>query len=57
MRILDLGRQQAGFYTDKGSAVYWDGRNHRGEAVGNGVYFYQLRVGDYAQTRKMLIRK
>ena len=57
MRILDLGRQTAGFYTDKGSAAYWDGRNYLGEAVGNGVYFYQLRVGDYAQTRKMLIRK
>ena len=57
MRILDLGRQPAGLYTDKGSAAYWDGRNHRGEAVRNGVYFYQLRVGDYAHTRKMLIRK
>ena len=57
MRILDLGRQTAGFYTDKGSAAYWDGRNHQGEAVRNGVYFYQLRVGEYVQTRKMLIRK
>ena len=57
MRILDLGYQQAGFYTDKGRAAYWDGRNHRGEAVGNGVYFYQLRVEDYAQTRRMLILK
>ena len=57
MRILELGRQQAGFYTDKGSAAYWDGRNHQGEAVRNGVYFYQLRVEEYVQTRKMLIRK
>lgn len=57
MRILDLGRQTAGFYTDKGIAEYWDGRNHRGEAVRNGVYFYQLRVGEYLQTGKMLERK
>ena len=57
MRILDLGRQPAGFYTDKGSAAYWDGRNHRGEAVASGIYFYALSAADFAVTRRMLIRK
>ena len=57
VRQLDLGYQQAGYYTDRTRAAYWDGRNHLGEAVGSGVYFYQLRTDDYATTRKMVILK
>ena len=57
VRRLDLGYQQAGYYTDRTRAAYWDGRNHLGESVGSGVYFYQLRVGDYSTLRKMVILK
>ena len=57
VRELDLGYQQAGHYTDRTRAAYWDGCNHLGESVGNGIYFYQLRAGDYSITRKMLILK
>ena len=57
VRQLDLGYQQAGYYTDRVRAAYWDGRNHLGESVGSGIYFYQLRAGDYATMRKMVILK
>ena len=57
VRQLDLGYQQAGYYTDRAQAAYWDGRNHLGESVGSGIYFYQLRAGDYATMRKMVILK
>ena len=57
VRQLDLGYQQAGYYTDRVRAAYWDGRNHLGESVGSGIYFYQLRAGDYATLRKMVILK
>ena len=57
VRQLDLGYQRAGYYTDRGRAAYWDGRNHLGESVGSGIYFYQLRAGDYATMRKMVILK
>ena len=57
VRQLDLGYQQAGYYTDRTRAAYWDGRNHLGESVGSGVYFYQLRAGDYSTLRKMVILK
>ncbi len=57
VRQLDMGYQQAGYYTDRARAAYWDGRNHLGEAVGSGIYFYQLRAGDYATMRKMVILK
>ena len=57
VRQLDLGHQQAGYYMNRTRAAYWDGRNHLGEAVGSGVYFYQLRAGDYSTIRKMVILK
>ncbi len=57
VRQLDLGYQQAGHYTDRARAVYWDGCNHLGESVGSGIYFYQLRAGDYSTVRKMSILK
>ena len=57
VRQLDLGYQQAGYYTNRTRAAYWDGRNHLGEAVRSGIYFYQLRAGDYAALQKMVILK
>ena len=57
VRQLDLGYQQPGYYTNRTRAAYWDGRNHLGEAVGSGVYFYQLQAGDYSTLRKMVILK
>ena len=57
VRRLDLGRQPAGYYTDQTKAAYWDGHNESGESVASGVYFYQLRAGDYTATRRMVIVK
>ena len=57
VRELDLGHQRAGYYTDRSRAAYWDGRNGLGERVASGVYFYQLRAGDYLKLRKMVILK
>ena len=57
IRQLDLGYQAAGYYTDRMWAAYWDGRNDLGEPVSSGVYFYQLRAGDYSQVRRMVILK
>ena len=57
VRQLDLGHQAAGYYTERTKAAYWDGRNNLGEAVGSGVYFYQLQAGDFSATRKLVILK
>jgi hypothetical protein len=57
VRELDLGQKTAGYYTDRSRAAHWDGRNKLGERVANGVYFYQLKAGDYSYLRKMLILK
>ena len=57
VRALDLGHQRAGLYHSRGRAAYWDGRNAQSEPVASGVYFYTLKAGDFAATRKMLIAK
>ena len=57
VRRLDLGHQLAGFYTNRGNAAYWDGRNENGESVSSGVYFYQLGTPSFRQIRRMVILK
>ncbi len=66
VRRLDIGHQAAGYYTTRSKAAYWDGRNHAGESVASGMYFYQLWVensrsetgaGDFSATRRLLILK
>ena len=57
VRRLELGHQPSGFYTARSKAAYWNGRNANGELVASGVYFYQLRAGDYAAVRRMVIVK
>ena len=57
VRGLDLGFQSAGFYTDRGRAAYWDGRNENAESVASGVYVYELCAGNYCALRRMVIVK
>ena len=57
VRRLEVGHQPAGVYRNRSRALYWDGRNRDGESVASGLYFYTLKAGEFAGTRKMLIRK
>ena len=57
VRELNVGHQPAGLYAEKARAAYWDGKSATGELVSSGVYFYQLRAGDYSQIRRMAILK
>ena len=57
IRRLDLGYQPTGVYASRSRALYFDGRNERGESVGSGIFFYTLNAGEFTATRKMLIRK
>ena len=57
VRTLTLGHQAVGIYESRSRAAYWDGRNQLGESVASGMYFYTLIAGDFAATRKLLIRK
>jgi serine protease len=57
IRTLDLGFKNAGFYLDKDSAAYWDGNNSSGEKVSSGIYFYNVKAGDFMATRKIIITR
>ena len=57
VRRLAVGHQAAGMYRSRSRAAYWDGRNHLGESVASGLYFYTLTAGEFSATRRMLILK
>ena len=50
VRALVSERRPAGSYT-----VLWDGLSAAGLRAPSGVYFSKLEVGDFAQTRKILL--
>ena len=50
VRTLVDAIQAAGAYQ-----VSWDGRDHRGAHVANGIYLYRLQAGGVSRVRKMLV--
>lgn len=52
VKTLVNAKQSANFYT-----VHWDGRDNRGQAVANGVYFYKLNSGEFSATKKLTVLK
>lgn len=57
VRTLNFGVQPRGRYISKEKAAYWNGRNEYGERAASGIYFYVLKAGDFAATRRMVILK
>ena len=55
--VRQLQLVTAGRYVTADQAAYWDGKTETGQVVASGTYFYQLRAGDYTETRKMVILK
>ena len=52
VRTLVDADRDVGNYT-----VFWDGTDRQGRKVSSGVYFYRMRAGSFAQTRKMVLLK
>jgi len=38
-------------------SVLWDGKDDVGKEVGSGIYFYQLKIGDFSQAKKLVLLK
>ena len=52
VRALINEHKEAGFYT-----VKWDGRDRAGRTVASGLYIFQIRAGQFSQSRKMALLK
>ena len=52
IRTLVSDNLEAGFHQ-----IRWNGRNEYNESVATGMYFYQLKAGNYHATKKMVILK
>jgi hypothetical protein len=37
--------------------IYWDSTNRYGEKVSAGIYFYQMKAGEFSETKKMIIMR
>ena len=35
----------------------WEGQNESGQTVATGVYFYRLQIGEFSQSKKMVLIK
>ena len=62
LRIYDLMGQQVRELVNAPQSsgrhqVTWAGRDQRGAQVANGVYFYELRTGEFRALRKMILMK
>ena len=44
-------------YTAGEHRVVWNGHDDNGNEVVSGIYFYQMRTGDYTETKKMIMIK
>ena len=52
IKTLVNGPQSAGY-----KSVQWNTNNSTGQPVSAGVYLYQVRAGEFVQTRKMVLLK
>ncbi|MCK4640443.1 MAG: T9SS type A sorting domain-containing protein, partial [Candidatus Marinimicrobia bacterium] len=48
IRILVNEEKGVGYHT-----VPWDGKNNQGKMAPSGIYFYQIKAGNYIKTQKM----
>ena len=37
--------------------IHWNATNNQGKSVSAGVYFYRIEIGDFRQTKKMILFK
>jgi len=52
VHILVSGEFDAGYHH-----IFWDGRDDSGKITSSGVYFYMMKTGEFAQTKKMILMK
>jgi hypothetical protein len=52
VKTLVSGSQKSGVY-----ALKWDGKDHAGNRLPSGIYFYRFVSGDYKATKKLILMR
>jgi hypothetical protein len=52
VQTLVNNQQAAGSYS-----ITWDGRDNSGKTAASGLYFYRLKAGEFAESKKMIMLK
>lgn len=52
LRVLVDASQRMGEYS-----VVWDGKSDKGKKAATGAYYYQLRIGEFLSSKKMILLK
>ncbi len=56
-----LGRKVRALVSENLSAGYksvlWDGKDNSGKEVASGIYFYQIKIGDFSEAKKLVLLK
>ncbi|MCD6506678.1 hypothetical protein J7M22_08645 [Candidatus Poribacteria bacterium] len=55
VKVINAGWRNAGEYLNRDRAVYWDGRNEKGEFVTSGVYFIEMQAGKFKDVKKAVV--
>lgn len=60
LRVFDLGGRQVRELVHRAAEagmqeLAWDGRDMEGNPLGSGIYFYQVRAGERAVTKKLVL--
>jgi uncharacterized delta-60 repeat protein len=38
-------------------SVFWDGKDDSGKVIASGIYFYQLKIGDFSEGKRLVLLK
>ncbi|MDI6752741.1 MAG: FlgD immunoglobulin-like domain containing protein, partial [bacterium] len=57
VKTIDVGPRKAGCYTTKDRAIFWDTKNNSGQNVSKGLYFINLKAGNFSAIKSMIIRR
>ncbi|MDI6752372.1 MAG: CARDB domain-containing protein [bacterium] len=56
VRTIEAGERKAGSYTKQDRAIFWNLKNNNGQNVAKGLYFYQLKAGNFKATKAMVVK-
>ncbi|MEK9149306.1 MAG: CARDB domain-containing protein [Candidatus Desantisbacteria bacterium] len=57
VRTIEVGERKAGSYTQKDRAIFWDMKNDQGQKASSGLYFINLKAGEFSAIKSLVITR